>query len=181
MLFWTKKSLAACLYLAPVKSYGRFKMTVYALYMHCMTGIHKALWCPALVSESAVTGLSNSSTVKSQIWNTLGMWHNKQSFVTGMWEVSVFVLLPSGVWQRRFLPVVHQHIGRPPIRASGAGPYLRRACCRSRLWKSLFQGLPLFAVGRLALPPGSAQPIRSKHEQSGTRGSSLWSCTLLYA
>lgn len=51
-----------------------------------------------------------------------------------------------GVWRKRFLPLLHQHIGRPPVRAARTGPDLRRTCGRGRLWQPLLQGLPLPAM-----------------------------------
>lgn len=60
-------------------------------------------------------------------------------------NLSVLYYQP-GVRQLRLLPVLHQHISRPPLWPSGLGPHIRWSCGCCRLWKPLLQGLPLLAV-----------------------------------
>ncbi|XP_044881464.1 tripartite motif-containing protein 3 isoform X4 [Mauremys mutica] len=54
--------------------------------------------------------------------------------------------LSAGLRQLRLLPVLHQHAGRPAVRAAGPGAHLGRTRGGGRLGQSLFQGLSLPAV-----------------------------------
>lgn len=48
-----------------------------------------------------------------------------------------------GVWRKRLLPLLHQHISRPSVRTPRPGSDLRRTCGSGRLWQPLLQSLPL--------------------------------------
>lgn len=62
----------------------------------------------------------------------------------------------SGVWQQRFVPVVHQHIGGPSVRPTGPGSHLRRTRRGGRFRQPLFQNLPLPAVAAADTTPNSS-------------------------
>lgn len=125
--------------------------------------------------SATVANIINQTAVISQCLS-----HKLQAFcaVRSVNE-DCFFGCPTGVWQLRVVPLLHQHQCGSVVRPSGPGPDIRRPRGGGWLREPLLQSLPLPAVGSCAPAVQYQAPPLWTPQKAGRQAGHLTGCWCL--